>query len=252
MYCRYSLSSYLTNSPNRLVPGEIPTQILVPARRAVILGDILNHRHVANGSDPDLDVRRWFATDALLAKTLERILLYGLQAFQWENSLPIYWADLLFKLQASLVKMFRSSSLTTLALSFLVRFSVSLLDTAPAVKNLELSHIVLQTWGRGELVLPQLESLTMIGDNHDQVLSGMSASQSLDFIQLVAPNLRTISIIEDYQELYFDPFAFARQIDSNSSRTCASSFRAFAQQAINASARSLEQLWWSYDSTSGT
>jgi hypothetical protein len=138
--------------------------------------------------------------------------------------------------------MFQSSSLTTLVVTHLDCFPVSTLHAVSAVRKLEFVHVALQTSDIREVVLPRLESLKIV-ENAEQSLDSESES---DLVQLgvTVPNLRQISIDESRGSYDYESYS-----ESDDRTMCVSSFE-FAQQAINASGKSLEQLWWAYDLTS--
>jgi hypothetical protein len=155
-------------------------------------------------------VKDWFRSSTLLANVLE--ILPCVQTLVWRSSFN--WDEVSSELQSALVKLFQSPSITTIDISYVIGLPLSAFHIVSPVKKLELYSTQLRGGDRIQINLSHLEVL-MINEK-DLHLE--------EEVQLIAPNLHRISLMEDDDE---EPHAFA-------------------QHAMNASGSSLQRLWWHY------
>jgi hypothetical protein len=156
-------------------------------------------------------VKEWFMSSTLLAEVLE--MLPCIQKFSWQSFLNLRWDELPSELRSALVKLFQRPSLTAIKLSQFNGFPLSALHIVSPVKRLQFWNVLLHNSDQGQVILPHLESLTIQDD------------EQLDAVQLIVPSLERIS----YSEHYTDRPG------------------ALAQEAMNASGRTLQWLWWHYN-----
>jgi hypothetical protein len=151
-----------------------------------------------------VDMEKYVATSSLLADIFP--FLPCIKSFIWLNG--VSWNELPSNLRLALVTLFQSPSLTTIDISDVTDFPLSVLHVASPVKRLALRAVQLHSSDQSQVILPHLE-----------VLRIDSEVWQPDDIELLLPNLHQLSIQDE------------RGV-------------AFAQQAINGSTRSLQRIWW--------
>jgi hypothetical protein len=158
----------------------------------------------------------WFMSNTILADIIG--MLPGLNMFLWGTWTCPLWHELSSQLRTVLVTLFRSSSLTTVAIRTLNDFPLSVFHTVPAIKRLKLSFMRLQPSDRQLVMLPRLEMLII------QSQYGERAE-----VKLIVPNLRQLSFTDNNEQS-----------------------AALAQQAIDTAAGTLERIRWEYNLNRGT
>lgn len=168
--------------------------------------------HMRVGGDEegkiDDEVVEWLASDTLLADIFNMLpypkaLIWGI----WRR-IDRNWNDLSSELQSAVVNLFQRPSLTIIAIASLTNFPLSTLHAVPQVKELYLYSVRMQNEDHKQIVIPHLEVLRIVQHYWRD-----------PEVQLVTPNLRKLS---------FDDLG----------QSCT-----LAQQALETSMTSLEQLW---------
>jgi hypothetical protein len=157
-----------------------------------------------------VDMEKYVATSNRLADIFP--FLPCMKSFIWLNS--ISWDELPSNLRLALATLFQNPSLTTINISYVTDFPLSVLHVVSPVKKLVLQSVRLRSSDQSQVILPHLEVL--------RIDSGVWHP---DEVELLAPNLHHLSILDG---------------PKNQGVT-------FAQQAINGSTRSLQRIWWDYD-----
>jgi hypothetical protein len=157
-----------------------------------------------------VDMKNSFATINLLVDIFS--FLPCIKSFTWYNR--VIWDELPSNFRLALVTLFQLPSLTTIDISDVTDFPLSVLHVVSPVKRLALQSVRLHSSDQSQVILPHLE-----------VLRIDSAVWQPDDVELLLPNLHQLSIQDERNDQGV----------------------AFVQQAINGSTRSLQRIWWWYN-----
>jgi hypothetical protein len=136
-----------------------------------------------------------------------------IKVFTWLNTPSVRWDKLHSNLQLALVTLFQRPSLTTIDISYVTDFPLSVLHVVSPVKRLTLQSVWLRSSNQSQIILPHLE------------LWRIDSVSQPDDIELLLPNLHQLSI----------QVARGHQgVD-------------LAEQAINGSTGSLQRICWFSD-----
>ena len=163
----------------------------------------------------------WFSNNTILAVIFS--MLPCLNMLSWETDSCPYWNTLSAQSRTALVTLFQQPSLTTVTITALCDFPLSIFNATHSMKRLDLSKTTLQQEDPQLVILPHLDMLII--RLHHEVLPE---------IKLSVPNLRQLSFTD-----YDNPgsAALAQQ--------------AIVQQAIDTAADTLERINWGYNLSRG-